>query len=393
MRQTVEPLSKKTGIPIDTRFSVDDPESVAETIATEFPEDEQGTVLVCWEHKVLVEICEMLLSHDGREKAGKLKWPKEDFDSIWVVQDGELSFYKQGFDIEIWNSTAEERKKKRIEDLGIGRGGLIRRMTSWVVGEPIDEVRGEGKEERPVFEGAKKAERTDSGGSGGKGGGVSRTDSGSKEGKGDLAGPGGLGTPTRTDSGKARMPMPSSPPIGPSLPSSPPKAPLLTVSLPDTDAVATIHADMPVNLIPPVLDAVKDSIVTLGEPKTDDEGTDGEKKKAKKDKKKGKEVIPVDATGIAPTAEEPRPSVDLSPPRQSTESAPLLAVPGKPLKKKKKDKKKDKVKTLLRTDSVQVLGFDGRYGLYGEMDEREREKGDEVGEGFCCGLCSGCTIL
>ncbi|KAI9025746.1 hypothetical protein DFJ74DRAFT_705243 [Hyaloraphidium curvatum] len=137
MQQTVGPLAKRLGIPPDERFPADDPAGLAETAATEFPEREQGTVLACYPHAAIVAIAGMLMSPEGAAlgmdgRGTPLRWDAEDFDSLWAVRDGRLSIHAQAFDADAWKAGTDPRKKAG----GAGeREGLLRRMTSWVVGE------------------------------------------------------------------------------------------------------------------------------------------------------------------------------------------------------------------------------------------------------------------
>jgi hypothetical protein len=99
---------------VDTRFEVDQVKELAQALydlpATLDP------VLVCWEHNSLEDICKLFLSP---ESGKKLKWPDSDFDSIWVVKDGQLEIRKQGFDADLWET---EQSKRRDVDFVLEKG-------------------------------------------------------------------------------------------------------------------------------------------------------------------------------------------------------------------------------------------------------------------------------
>ncbi len=75
MFQTASPLAIKYGLPINTKFAVDDYSSLAENL-----QSKSGTVLVVWEHKVMDNLLRAL----GLKTKG-MKWGDDDFDSIWIV--------------------------------------------------------------------------------------------------------------------------------------------------------------------------------------------------------------------------------------------------------------------------------------------------------------------
>lgn len=90
--ETVTPLSKTTGVPVETRFGYKQIGKLEE--ALESPSYRGATVLVAWEHKQLVKLARSLLDHNGGDPRQAGKWPGSDFDSIYVVRiirDGEAT--------------------------------------------------------------------------------------------------------------------------------------------------------------------------------------------------------------------------------------------------------------------------------------------------------------
>ena len=88
--ETITPLSKATGLPVETRFGYKQIGKLEE--ALESPGYRGATLLVAWEHKQLVKLARSLLDHHGGDARQAGKWPGSDFDSIYVVRivrDGE----------------------------------------------------------------------------------------------------------------------------------------------------------------------------------------------------------------------------------------------------------------------------------------------------------------
>lgn len=75
MLQTVSPLAVKYNLPLNTNYDVTQTAKLATNIMKR-----TGTVLVVWEHDNIRGIVSAL--GVGPEK---LKWPGNDFDTIWVV--------------------------------------------------------------------------------------------------------------------------------------------------------------------------------------------------------------------------------------------------------------------------------------------------------------------
>ncbi len=84
--QTVTPLSLARGIRLDTRFEVGSESGVAAKIL-----QQDGAVLVCWEHHNIPLIVAAL----GIDDAAAASWPDDRFDLIWLFtssQPGSYSF-------------------------------------------------------------------------------------------------------------------------------------------------------------------------------------------------------------------------------------------------------------------------------------------------------------
>lgn len=77
--QTIQPFATKYNLSINTSYSVVESDKLSGKILKR-----EGTVLVVWEHNELAEIAKDL----GIK--GKLNWPDNDFDSIWIIN------YKNG---------------------------------------------------------------------------------------------------------------------------------------------------------------------------------------------------------------------------------------------------------------------------------------------------------
>jgi len=80
MQQTITPFVKKYGLTLNSKYKVSDIKGITKNIRKQ-----EGTVLVVWEHKGLVEIAKQL----GVKE--KLNWKADDFDSIWII-----TFSKKG---------------------------------------------------------------------------------------------------------------------------------------------------------------------------------------------------------------------------------------------------------------------------------------------------------
>jgi len=74
MLQTISPFVIKYGLTVNSAYDEEDYKGVSHALLKE-----KGTVLIVWEHKNIAPILEYL---DVKED---LKWPGDDFDSIWIV--------------------------------------------------------------------------------------------------------------------------------------------------------------------------------------------------------------------------------------------------------------------------------------------------------------------
>ena len=85
MFETVIPLAVKYNLTVNSKFDEKDISGLAAEIKTE-----RGPVLVAWEHGVIGSV----LREPGIK--GDLKWPSENYDSIWLVRFviGEAIFSK-----------------------------------------------------------------------------------------------------------------------------------------------------------------------------------------------------------------------------------------------------------------------------------------------------------
>ena len=80
MFQTASPLAIKYTVAINSKYDVEDYAPLANAV-----EAQTGTILIVWEHNAMHDIIKAL-----GVKAKGIKWPDEDFDSIWIVT------YKKG---------------------------------------------------------------------------------------------------------------------------------------------------------------------------------------------------------------------------------------------------------------------------------------------------------
>lgn len=75
MFQTITPFAVKYNLAVNNTFEEKKPKALAQELM-----DKRGTVIVTWEHKEMVDILERL----GVD-VPSLKWPDNDYDSIWIV--------------------------------------------------------------------------------------------------------------------------------------------------------------------------------------------------------------------------------------------------------------------------------------------------------------------
>jgi hypothetical protein len=74
MLQTITPFAAKYNLNINTTYDAADYKKIGKALLKE-----QGTIFIVWEHNNIPSIVEYLGVSE------KLKWPGEDFDSIWIV--------------------------------------------------------------------------------------------------------------------------------------------------------------------------------------------------------------------------------------------------------------------------------------------------------------------
>ena len=80
---TIEPTAIRFGMPVDTRFGL---EALARLEDELLARKHDGQVLVvAWEHNLLVRMARNLLARRGGDPHQVPDWPREDFDSIFVL--------------------------------------------------------------------------------------------------------------------------------------------------------------------------------------------------------------------------------------------------------------------------------------------------------------------
>ncbi len=80
---TAEPTAIAFGLPVEARFGYDDIDKLEKALAE--PVYRHATVLVVWEHKQLVKLVKSIVKDNGGDKNTVPKWPRDDFDSIYVL--------------------------------------------------------------------------------------------------------------------------------------------------------------------------------------------------------------------------------------------------------------------------------------------------------------------
>jgi hypothetical protein len=92
----IEPTAIFFGLPVNVDFGFSDTDGVRS--ALEKPIYRNAIVLVAWEHKSIETIARALLAAHGGDPTLVPKWPKDDFDSMYVVtirHTGEAAFSHQ----------------------------------------------------------------------------------------------------------------------------------------------------------------------------------------------------------------------------------------------------------------------------------------------------------
>jgi len=89
MWELVVPMSKTTGLKIDTKWCANDVQEVAQDIVSN---NSNGYVAVSWEHTVIPELVGWLMAYGGNIKASgpvtkgiPQKWQGDVFDQYWII--------------------------------------------------------------------------------------------------------------------------------------------------------------------------------------------------------------------------------------------------------------------------------------------------------------------
>jgi broad specificity phosphatase PhoE len=77
--ETLEPTAQLLNLPIHSNFFRDEINSLVREIFTE-PAYDRGTVLICWEHKVIPEI-----AHALGAKSAPERWDGSVYDQVWFL--------------------------------------------------------------------------------------------------------------------------------------------------------------------------------------------------------------------------------------------------------------------------------------------------------------------
>lgn len=94
--QTVTPLARALNLQIDSRFTRGQTHKIVADLM-ENPAYEGRMVLICWQHKNLVEIALNLAEYNNSTQAAiPLLWPDETFDRAWILDlsDGKVTSFK-----------------------------------------------------------------------------------------------------------------------------------------------------------------------------------------------------------------------------------------------------------------------------------------------------------
>ena len=78
--ETLQPLSERLGLSIDTRFAKTELAELAAAIAAT-----GGVVLVAWEHHLIPSLANILV---GDTSTAPQVWPDDCFDMVWVIEPG-----------------------------------------------------------------------------------------------------------------------------------------------------------------------------------------------------------------------------------------------------------------------------------------------------------------
>jgi hypothetical protein len=74
---TLQPLSERLGLAIDSRFAKGDLAQVSQAVR-----EMDGVVLICWEHHLIPSLAGMLI---GDTTTAPSIWPDDRFDVVWLI--------------------------------------------------------------------------------------------------------------------------------------------------------------------------------------------------------------------------------------------------------------------------------------------------------------------
>ena len=81
---TIEPTAIRLGLPVETKFAYDEIGGLQGELTT--PAYQRAIVFVAWEHTLLDQLVKRVLTAFGGDAADVPEWPKDDYDSIFVVR-------------------------------------------------------------------------------------------------------------------------------------------------------------------------------------------------------------------------------------------------------------------------------------------------------------------
>ncbi len=81
---TIEPTAIRLGLPVETKFAFDEIGGLQSELTS--PGYQRAVVFVAWEHAALDQLVKRLMTTFGSDAAGVPDWPKDDYDSIFVVR-------------------------------------------------------------------------------------------------------------------------------------------------------------------------------------------------------------------------------------------------------------------------------------------------------------------
>jgi hypothetical protein len=81
---TIEPTAIRLGLPIEAKFAYDDVHGLQKALLA--PAYRGAVIFVAWEHWKIQDVVKNLLKSVGADPAVVPEWPKDDFDSIYVVR-------------------------------------------------------------------------------------------------------------------------------------------------------------------------------------------------------------------------------------------------------------------------------------------------------------------